>query len=191
MPNPLLANVTAALEPGELSQPIYDESISKNIGYWLIKVTDKDEEKGIKAMAMLLGSEQEAKGIKAMLNSGKDFATLAKEYSQHESKSKGGELNWVKRGDMNSVAFDEVAFNLTLGEISEPVKDKSVQTKGGYWVVQLLDKGRHEPSEEVKQNLANKRFGEWLNDLEKKSTINNYLDEEKISWALNKVGKGG
>jgi foldase protein PrsA len=175
------------LEPGGVSQPIYDEGAPKSVGYWLIQVTDRDEEKGIQAKAMLLGSEQEASEVKAKLDSGEGFADLAKEYSQHSSKDDDGDLGWVKQGDI-SEAFDEVAFNLTSDEVSEPVKDTSVQTTGGYWIVKVWDKGEHELSEEVKQSLKDEHFNDWLTEREENSTIT--VDEERISWAIERVAKG-
>jgi parvulin-like peptidyl-prolyl isomerase len=178
------------LELGEVSQPTYDDSAIKGIGYWLIEVTDKDEEKGINARAILLGSKQEAEEVKAKLTS-ENFADLAKEYSQHQaSKDNGGELEWLKEGDMNSDAFDEVAFALDLNVITEPVKDESVQTRGGYWVVKVLEKGEHELSEEVRGLLAGKNFNQWLQEQRMGSIINNYLDEEKKSLAVERVLKG-
>ncbi len=188
MPNTLIGDAAFNVTPGNVSQPIYDESATKNVGYWLIEVTDKQDDK-INARAMLLGSEAEAEEVKTELASG-NFTALAQQYSQHESKTKGGELGWIKQGDMGSEAFDKVAFNLTLNEVSEPVKDESVQTTGGYWVVQVVDRGDHELSDAVKQTLANNNFTAWLQEQTKNSTINNYLDEAKKTWALDRVLKG-
>ena len=188
MPRASIGEVAFSLEPGETSK-IYDESVIKNVGYWLIEVTDKNEEGGIKARAMLLGSEQEALEIKSKLDKGEDFAVLAKEYSQHGSKDDGGELGWLKQGDMNSEAFDEIAFNLPLNSVSEPVKDESVQTEGGFWIVNVLQKGEHELGEEIKERLTSNDFAQWLQEQRQNSTINNYLHEEKRAWAVDEVLK--
>ncbi len=184
MPNPLIGD---AVFSGGLAK-IYDESASKNVGYWLIEVTDTDEEKGIKAGAILLGSKQEADAVKIELTD-ENFAELAGEHSQHESKDKGGELGWLKQGAM-SEAFDKVAFSLEPNKISEPVQDKSVPTTGGYWVVEVLEKGEHELSDEVREELARKDFTEWFQVQKENSTINNYLDEEKKGLAIERVSKG-
>ena len=189
MPMAIAANAFQ-LEPGEVSPPLYDESAPKDIGYWLIEVTDKNEEKGIKARAILLGSKQKAEEVKAKLTD-ENFADLAEEYSQHQaSKSNGGELGWLKEGDTNSDAFDEVAFSLGLAVISEPVKDESAQTKGGYWIVKVLGKGEHELSEEIRGMLVDNDFSRWLQEQRGRSIINNYLDEEKKSLAIYKVLEG-
>ena len=188
MPNTLIADAAFNLTPGEMSQPIYDGTTIKDVGYWLIEVTDKQDEE-VDARAMLLGSEAEAERVKAELVGG-NFSSLAEEYSQHESKTEGGELGLLKQGDIGSEAFDQVAFNITANEVSEPVKDESVQTTSGYWLVKVVDKGDHELEETVKEELRDKHLNDWFEELQKDSTIENHLDTDKISWAVNKVLQG-
>jgi parvulin-like peptidyl-prolyl isomerase len=188
MPNTLIANAAFNLTPDSISQPIYDATAIKNIGYWLIEVTDKKDEK-INALVMLLGSEAEAERVKAELASG-NFSSLAGKYSQHESKTKGGKLDGLKRGDMGSNAFDAVAFNITANQVSEPVKDESVQTTGGYWLVKVVDRGDYTLEEAVRNKLIEKHFNDWFEEWKKNSTIENRLDANKISWAVSKVLEG-
>ncbi|MEA1872261.1 MAG: peptidylprolyl isomerase [Chloroflexota bacterium] len=187
MSNTLIADAAFNLTPGEI-RPIYEETATKNIGYWLIEVTDKQDEE-IKARAMLLGSEAEAEQVKAELVS-RNFSSLAKEYSQHESKDEGGELGWLEEGDMGSEAFDEVVFNITDNEVSEPVKDESVQTTGGYWLVKGVDRGERGLGEEVREELIANHLNDWFKELKEDSTIENLLDADKKSWAVNKVLEG-
>ncbi|MCK5590188.1 MAG: peptidylprolyl isomerase, partial [Dehalococcoidales bacterium] len=188
MPNTLIADAAFNLTVGEISQPIYDKAATKNVGYWLIEVTDKQDEE-VEARVMLLGSKAEAEQVKAELVSG-NFSSLAKEYSQHESRDEGGELDWLKQGDMGSEAFDEVAFNITANEVSEPVKDEAVQTTAGYWLIEVVDRGDHELEEEAREGLINKHFNDWFEEWADESTIETYLDEEKKAWAVNKVLEG-
>jgi parvulin-like peptidyl-prolyl isomerase len=112
------------------------------------------------------------------------------EYSQDKSKDTGGELGWLQVGNMSSTAFDQVAFNLAVNEVSEPVKDESVQTTGGYWLVKVIDRGDHQLSDNVKQQLINNHYNDWLGNRANQSTINTYLDVDKISWAINQVLAG-
>ena len=189
MPNTLVANAAFNLTLGELSEPIYDETAIKDVGYWLIEVTDKQDDE-INARAMLLGSEAEAEQVKAQLAAGGNFNALAEEYSQYARNTTDGELGLIAQGAMNSTAFDQVAFNLPVNEVSEPVKDESVQTKGGYWLVNVVDRGDHELSDNVKQQLINNHYNDWFEEWKKDSTIDNRLDEEKISWAVNQVLQG-
>ena len=186
MPNTLIANAAFNFTLGEIGQPIYEAAAAKEIGYWLIQVTDK-QDSTINALAMLLGSHAEAERIKAELAAGGNFSALAGNHSQHGSKTKGGKLDGLKRGDMDSTAFDTVAFNLTVNTVSNPVLDLSAQTIGGYWLVMPIDRGERELDETVRENLINKRFMDWLGEWSGKSTINTYLEADKISWAVNKV----
>ena len=186
MPNTLIRDAAFNITPGRTREPIYyDDLATKSVGYWLIEVIDeKDDE--IKARAMLLGSKAQAEQVKARLASG-NFSSLAREYSQHESKFEGGELGWLKQGDTGSEAFDEVAFNITANEVSEPVKDEMAQTTGGYWIVEVIDRGEHQLEKEVRPALTDKHLNEWFEEREADSTIENLLDEEKKSWAVDKV----
>ena len=189
MPNTLIADAAFNLTPGDMSQPIYDETAIKDVGYWLIEVTEAQNET-INAQVMLLGSGVEAERVKAELTAGGNFSALAGNYSQHESKNKGGKLEGLEPGDMGSTAFDQVAFNITLNTVSEPVKDESVQTTGGYWIVKVVDKGDHELEENVKEELRDKYLNDWFEEIQEDSTIENHLDTDKIAWAVNKVLQG-
>ena len=188
MPNTSIADAAFNLTPGETSQPIYDGTAIKNTGYWLIEVTDAQNET-IDALVMLLGSETEAERIKAELVGGGNFSALAGNYSQHESKTNGGRLDGLERGDMGSTAFDQVAFNITLNQVSEPVKDESVQTSGGYWIVKVIDRGDRQLDEQLREEVKGKRYSDWLEAWKKNSTIENRLDEAKNAWAIDEVFK--
>ena len=186
MPNTSIGNAAFSLAPGNTSQPIYDATAVKDVGYWLIEVTGAQNET-IDAQVMLLGSEAEAEQIKAELASGGNFSALAGNYSQHESKTNGGKLDGLKRGDMGSTAFDQVAFNMTFNQVSEPVKDESVQTTGGYWVVKVIDRGDRQLDEQTRQQLKDKRYNDWLDAWKENSTIENLLDQNKNAWAIDEV----
>ncbi len=186
IPNTLIADAAFNLTPGETIHRIDDTAAIKNIGYWLIKVTGA-QNTTIDAMAMLLGSEAEAEQIKSELAAGGNFSVLAENHSQHKSKTNGGKLDGLKRGDMGSTAFDQVAFNITLNEVSEPVRDESVQTTGGYWLLKVVDRGNHELEDEVREELIIKYSNDWLEDQSEQSVIETLLNAEKKQWAMNQV----
>jgi peptidyl-prolyl cis-trans isomerase C len=170
MPNSLIANAAFNLTPPALSQPIYDQTIN--------------------ALVMLLPSKAQAEQVKAQLAAGANFSALAANYSQHKSKANGGKLDGLKRGNMTSTAFDAVAFNLTLNTVSEPVRDTSVYTTGGYWLVMVMDSGERVLEEQTLEQLIDKRFNDWREVWTNNSTIETYLDANKLSWAVNKVLEG-
>jgi peptidyl-prolyl cis-trans isomerase D len=84
---------------------------------------------------------------------GADFAALAKEYSEDPgSKSSGGDLGWFSRGRMVK-EFEDAAFALKPGEVSEPVKSKF-----GYHILKLEGKrpGGVQPLSEVRDTIREK-----------------------------------
>jgi parvulin-like peptidyl-prolyl isomerase len=182
---------------GVLSQPLYDETITKEIGYWLIKVLEREEESGdAHIQAILLGSQEEAQEVTAILEASedydKDFADLAKELSQHDaSKEDGGNLDWLPPGVMSS-AFDEFAFNaeIELGTLSEPIRDDTVITKGGYWLLEVVDEDEDRQIEDDdRASLKGKLLEEWVSGLwdDPENKVESYLDDEKKGWAVERA----
>jgi parvulin-like peptidyl-prolyl isomerase len=186
MPNALIANAAFNFTPPHLSEPIYDGAAVKDVGYWLIEVTAAHNET-IDAQVMLLSSEAEAEQVRAELAAGGNFSALARTYSQHESRTQGGKLDGLKLGDMGSTAFDNVAFNITLNEVSEPVKDTLVQTTGGYWLVNVVDRGNRVLDQAVREKLVDKRYNDWRQEWAENSIIETHLDADKRTYAMNQV----
>jgi len=179
-------------EVGVLSQPIYDEELIKGVGYWIIQVLDREEEpEEADVQVILLGSEEEAQEVRARLEAGEDFATLAQELSQHASKDNGGEVTGVTP-DMMSLALSEFIFDpeLELETVSEPIRDDTVVTKGGYWLVKVMDKDDNRQIEDGDRELLKaEAFTEWLEALrdDPENKIENYLDGEKKAWAVDRA----
>ena len=85
-----------------------------------------------------------------------DFARLAKEFSEDPgSKTKGGDLGFFERGRMVP-QFEQAAFTLEPGKISEPVK-----TPYGYHLIKVEEKrpAGLKPIEKVETDIAEKIMG--------------------------------
>lgn len=79
-------------------------------------------------------AEEEASTLLAQIRDGADFASLAKEHSDDPgSAGNGGDLGWVERGLMVP-PFEEAAFALDKGEVSELVR-----TDFGYHIIEVVD----------------------------------------------------
>ncbi len=66
-------------------------------------------------------AQAEIDAVLAKVKAGGDFAELAKKFSQGPSNSMGGDLGWFGRGSMVK-PFEEAAFALEPGTVSEPVR---------------------------------------------------------------------
>ncbi len=178
-----------------LSGPVYDDTRTKDFGYWLVKLVEKDEdEQGelFNVQVMLLGSEEEARGVIDRLELGVsgDFAEIAGELSQDTtSKEDGGDLGWL---DPDEIAESFADFVLTAepGSLSEPIKDDTVVTNGGYWLIDVLgiEEGR-QISEIDRDFLKGMALDEWISSLwdDPETVVESYLDAEKITWAIDRA----
>jgi len=87
----------------------------------------------VHARHILVDTEAEAKEIADRLKKGEDFATLAKEKSK-DRKTEGGDLGFFTRGQTVK-PFEDAAFGLEVGKISEPV-----QTQFGWHIIKVEEK---------------------------------------------------
>jgi len=84
------------------------------------------------AKHILVEDKETAEKALEEIKGGLSFADAAKKYSSCPSKENGGELGEFARGQMVP-EFEDVAFNMKAGEISEPI-----QTQFGYHIIELI-----------------------------------------------------
>jgi peptidyl-prolyl cis-trans isomerase C len=129
------------------------------------------EEEQVSASHILVQTEEEAKEVRKELAQGKDFEELAKEKSTGPSGPQGGDLGTFGRGRMVG-PFEEAAFALKAGEISEPVK-----TQFGWHIIKVTKRseGEQQSFDQVKEDIREKMSSEYvqtlLKDLQDKATI--------------------
>ena len=82
----------------------------------------------------MVKTRPEAIQIKKDIDNGGDFAYYAKTYSLCPSGQNGGDLGYFSRGQMVQ-PFEDAAFELPVGEVSEPVG-----TQFGWHLIKVTDK---------------------------------------------------
>jgi len=174
-------------EVGALSQPVHDETTTKTGGYWLVKVIERDEVAGEAYIKiMLLGSEQEANGVRARLEAGEDFATLAKELSQHDGSRRGGGDWTISSKETETSVFKDFVFSAELEVLSQPIRDDTVSTKGGYWLIKVTEvEDNRQITDEDRALLKSDAFSNWVESLfdDPANSVQSYLDDQMKQWA--------
>jgi len=109
------------------------------------------------------------------LKNGKDFAGLAKEYSQGPNKEQGGDMGYIKQGEMLKELEDAI-FSLGVGDFSEPIKSEV-----GYHIFKVEDVKNlgyfslEDVQKDIKVMLFQKKFreklDEWIAELSKEAYI--------------------
>ena len=174
--------------PGDISKIAQSPA-----GYHIFKVIDRREVKDtmvnqvlcrhilIRTNALLNDTAAEIRlnDIKSKIERGEDFGKFAREHSDDPgSAANGGNLNWAVSSNYVP-KFKDVVDNLEINEISEPF-----QSQYGWHIVQLLDKRKHdntqdamraEAREQIRQRKIEEETELWLRQLRDESYIENRL----------------
>lgn len=129
----------------------------------------------ISAKHILVDTEELAKEVAEEIKNGMTFGDAATKYSTCPSKAQGGNLGKFGKGQMVP-EFEEAAFNLEIGKVSEPVK-----TQFGYHLIQVEEKqeATEKSFDEVKdlirtnllQERQNVKYATTLEKLKKKYNV--------------------
>jgi peptidyl-prolyl cis-trans isomerase C len=109
----------------------------------------------VRASHILVDNEEKAKEVCEKIEEGLSFEEAAKEFSTCPSKGNGGDLGEFTRGKMVP-EFEEAAFSLEEGKLSQPVK-----TQFGYHLIKVKYKKEAgiKPVEEVKGQITQQLMG--------------------------------
>jgi peptidyl-prolyl cis-trans isomerase D len=147
---------------------------------------------------------KKAQDVLAQAKAGKDFAALAKQYSQDPgSAEKGGDLDWAEKSYFDP-AFADALFSMQPGEIRGPVKSQY-----GYHIIRLdeiqpskgrsLEEARADIEAELRKDKASDLFGNAQEQIQQRleqpgadlNTIAKDLHLQTGEVAQFERGKGG
>lgn len=127
------------------------------------------------AKHILVDTLEQMQEIKMEITNGMSFEEAAKKYSKCPSSAQGGSLGSFTRGRMVP-EFEKVAFELKVGEISEPVK-----TQFGYHLIQLdektletvksLEESRPMIVENISHQKQNEKYTSSITELKNKYDV--------------------
>ena len=153
----------------EAQQEDFKVNQSANLSYVVFekKTSEMDEQV----------TKERLSDIKKEIEEGEDFAELAREFSDDVASAQdGGDLGWFGKGKMIE-AFEEAAFALKPGEMSEPVRSEF-----GWHLIKVIDQRKKGKDKEIKAShilLKTRISQETLDQLKLKAE--EFVDQEKES----------
>lgn len=143
-------------------------------------------QKEIKLRHILVKTEDEAKAIISELETGGDFAELAKSKSTGPSGPRGGDLGFVSKGQMVP-EFETAAFEMETGAFSKtPVK-----TQFGWHVIKVDEEKIKAPptledsKEQIRSLLLRDKYVSLIGGLKKTAKIE--ISDVKLKEALDRI----
>lgn len=158
-----VANYTKTLAESNVTETFFREFIRKQIlREKVMEAFTADEpaaEEKVWAHHFLVQDETEAKLISERLKSGVEWNVIAAEIAQDTTGEKRMEdLGWFARGAMVK-EFEDAAFSLEIGAISDPVKSSF-----GYHIIQVLGHEDRPLSAAEWMSARQEAFQTWLNE---------------------------
>ena len=174
----MVANALEGIEP--VTQEEIESFYTQNPSYFMTGETVTARHilistDGLTTDEEIADARERAEAIRQQLLDGADFAMLAIQESEGPSAAQGGELGTFGRGQMVA-PFEEAAFALEVGEISEVV-----QTQFGFHVIQVTDRsdGGMIPLEDVSSQIE-----QVLNQQNQEEALNTYVDGLKTDASI-------
>ncbi len=162
---------------GEVSLPF-----RSRFGFHILKVNDKRSSLGEVTVGHIMtyknkpNSYERITNILDSLNNGISFEYLAKKYSDDKNSSfKGGRLNPFSSGQINSIPFENAAFELgKKNNVSKPI-----ETKYGWHIIKFYSKKNVQKFDDIKYELLNKL---------KKSSRFSIVSDSFYDFLMNRYG---
>jgi peptidyl-prolyl cis-trans isomerase SurA len=120
--------------------------------------------------------DKQARDIMNRLKGGADFSQLARQYSKGPAASDGGDLGYIATDEL-SPQIETATRGLKPGETTDALK-----TPTGYFILKVMDirreklgsvdsGAREKAQRQLLQREINRKFEDWLRDLESRSFV--------------------
>lgn len=175
--DPLFERRVAYMRDQVLRAAFFSEIVQPTVTQEAIEATYNEiiggfeDQEEVHARHILVETEQEAIDIRAEIEGGLAFQEAAVTYSMDGSASNGGDLGYFTNG-MMVAPFEEAAFALAPGEMSEPV-----ESQFGWHLILLEDRRPTTPpplaqvQQQVAQQVLYTNFSELVNALKADAEI--------------------
>lgn len=156
-----------------ISHEFYNDYVEKKS-----KVTDseardyyeknKEDFIEVKAQHILIKNKNMANNLYQRIKKGESFDDIAKSYSEDETtKPMAGDLGYFTKGMMVK-EFEDAAFSLSAGEVSEPIK-----TIYGYHIIKVNDKRK------ISFDDSKDKIKKMINEKKKKDNFEKIINKIK------------
>jgi peptidyl-prolyl cis-trans isomerase C len=145
----------------------------------------------LRASHILVRDRKEAEALVVRIKAGELFEELAKKYSMDPTAAKGGDLGYVRKGQLIP-EIEEALFGLKVGDLSEVT-----QSKFGFHILKATGEAKpqtkdlHLVSKDIRDRLTlekrSQAFNALIERLKKKSGLKLNTDElEKLDFSAAK-----
>ena len=123
------------------------------------------------------GAEKLAREIHERLKGGADFAQMARQYSKGPAAAEGGDIGYMATDELAPAMADAIR-GLKQNGLSNIVRGA-----GGYYLLKVIDDKKEKPDKsegsirekarkQLFQQEVNRKFDEWIRDLEARAFVN-------------------
>jgi peptidyl-prolyl cis-trans isomerase SurA len=125
--------------------------------------------------------KQKIDSIKERLDNGEKFEVLARQFSEDDTASSGGDLGWVNPGD-TVPQFEKAMNELKENQISEPVRSPF-----GWHVIQVIERRKQDMSkeaarlkarQEIRAKKADEAYQDWVRELRDRAYVELRLEDK-------------
>jgi peptidyl-prolyl cis-trans isomerase D len=129
-------------------------------------------------------TRKKAEDVLKKIDTGEDFATIAKEYSEDKATaSRGGDLGWLKKGDAERQVENAIT-ELNIDEVSNVI-----ETPDGFHIVKVTDfkdekkKELDSVKDVIIQKLSLQKGKSMIDDLTRKARREVFISRDVVGYA--------